>query len=81
MTPYARSILKILSLASIAGLIAAFLSLYKNLPIPHPVYWVAIGLLLVASVAYAYYNAIGDLRDLSGFYRPVRRLKRDARTR
>jgi tetratricopeptide (TPR) repeat protein len=79
MSPYARSILKFLSITYVIGLAGGVYALYTNLPIPHPVYWVVIGLLLVTSVTYSYYNAVGELRDLAGFYRAVGQLKRDAK--
>lgn len=81
MTPYTRSILKLLGVSSIIGLVGGVYEFYTKLPIPHPVYWIAAGgLLLVLNVAY-YYYAMGELRDLVGFYRPARRLKHDAKKR
>jgi tetratricopeptide (TPR) repeat protein len=83
MTPYTRSILKFLTISFILGLITPVAALATKLLNLHPAYGVAAGLLLVAgliaSLAYAYHNAMGELRDLAGFYHPVRRLKHDAK--
>jgi tetratricopeptide (TPR) repeat protein len=78
MTPYTRSILKLLGLTSIIGLIGGVYQFYSKPAIPYPLYWIVAGLLLGSNVVY-YYYAMGELKDLAGFYRPVRRLKHDAK--